>query len=68
MSEWIEQLKQALLQVAELLGNRDFTEGTLLLLAGCIGIAVSIVALLVCLAAFPRKRRKLLKRLENMEE
>ena len=68
MAEWIEQLKQALLQATEMIGSRDITTGTLLLFGGGVGIAVSIIALLICLAVFPKQRRKLLKRLENAEE
>ncbi len=68
MMEWIEQLKQALFQAVEMLGSRDMTAGTLFLFLGAVGIAVSIMALFVCVAAFPRKRKKLLERLENAEE
>ena len=67
-AKWLEQLKQALFQAVEMLGSRDMTAGTLFLLLGAVGIAVSIIALFVCMAVFPRKRKKLLKSLENAEE
>ena len=41
------------------------TMGTFMYYGGMIGVGVSLLSLLICLKAFPRKRRKMLEKLSE---
>ena len=45
----------------------NLTTGSLMYYGGFLGIGVGVFFLLICLAVFPRQRKKLLKKLEEAE-
>lgn len=49
------------INIAEILGN--MTKGSLMYYGGYLGIGISVVLFLICLVAFPIRRKHLLKKL-----
>ncbi|MBQ9766443.1 MAG: hypothetical protein IJW18_09645 [Lachnospiraceae bacterium] len=48
-------------------GFQNMTFGSMLCYGGMAGILLSFIIFLICLATFPAKRRKMLKKLGNEE-
>ncbi len=53
------------MDISIILGN--LTTGSLMYYGGFFGIGVGILSILICLAVFPKQRKKILKKLEEAE-
>ena len=65
IKELINQLLQTLRYALDMLIKMELTQGNIMFLAGCAGVVIGVLLLVISLGVFPIRRKRMLKKLKN---
>lgn len=65
IKELANQLLQTLQQSMDMLMKSEFSQGSIMFLAGCAGVVIGVLLLVISLSVFPIRRKRMLKKLKS---
>ena len=65
IKELANQLLQTLQQSTDMLMRFEFSKGSIMFLAGCTGVVIGVLFLVISLGVFPIRRKRMLKKLKS---
>lgn len=65
IKELTNQLLQMLRYALDMLIKMELTQGSIMFLAGCAGVVIGVLLLVISLGVFPIRRKRMLKKLKN---
>ena len=65
IKELINQFLQTLGHALDMLAKMEFSQGNIMFLAGCAGVVIGVLLLVISFGIFPIRRKRMLKKLKN---
>jgi len=65
IKELASQLLQTLQQALDMLMRMEFSQGSIMFLAGCAGVVIGVLLLVISLGVFPMRRKRMLMKLKR---